>query len=195
MKKHLKAEERKKLICEAAKDVFLQKGFQNTTMEDLMHATGLSKGGLYYHYRNKEAIFFDLLDQGNMKRFKLSSDFYKKHKNLSREDLIVESVLLKMVDQNEYKSLYGMLLIEAKTNKKMESFRQKIVSQSLKSFEHFVNDVGFFELKVFLNEDFMMLIDSFVLASRYLDLKKMYTGQSNLLRNIIRDYLKEHLKN
>ena len=46
----MEADERKKLIRQAAMKVFLDKGFRNTVMNDIMEATGLSRGGLYHHY-------------------------------------------------------------------------------------------------------------------------------------------------
>ncbi|MDU6784451.1 MAG: TetR/AcrR family transcriptional regulator, partial [Peptoniphilus harei] len=47
----LKVGEKRKLeILEAAMKCFLEKGFQNTTMEDVIEKVSLSKGGVYYHY-------------------------------------------------------------------------------------------------------------------------------------------------
>ena len=45
----MEADERKKQIRQAAMKVFLDKGFRNTVMNDIMEATGLSRGGLYHH--------------------------------------------------------------------------------------------------------------------------------------------------
>ncbi|MDU1044507.1 TetR/AcrR family transcriptional regulator, partial [Peptoniphilus rhinitidis] len=41
---------RKKEIREAAKKCFLNKGFQLTTMEDVITEVGMSRGGVYHHY-------------------------------------------------------------------------------------------------------------------------------------------------
>ena len=41
---------RKREIREAAKKCFLNKGFQNTTMEDVITEIGMSRGGVYHHY-------------------------------------------------------------------------------------------------------------------------------------------------
>lgn len=37
--------------------LFGRKGYHATTMADLAHATGLTKGGLYCHFKNKEELF------------------------------------------------------------------------------------------------------------------------------------------
>lgn len=44
-KKRLSFDERKQAIKHAAIRIFVQQGFENTTMEDLIKESGLSKGG------------------------------------------------------------------------------------------------------------------------------------------------------
>ena len=47
-------EERRNEILLGALEVFLQKGYRDTTMEDIIKNTSLSKGGFYHYYKNKE---------------------------------------------------------------------------------------------------------------------------------------------
>lgn len=49
-------EERINEITEAAIDVFLEKGYKNTTMEAIAHKAGVSKGGLYHYFKSKDMI-------------------------------------------------------------------------------------------------------------------------------------------
>ena len=44
-----------RILTEAAR-LFLQKGFEKTSMQDIMDATGLSKGAIYHHFASKEDI-------------------------------------------------------------------------------------------------------------------------------------------
>lgn len=46
---------RQRIIAEAA-PIFNQHGFDGCSMQDLMQATGLEKGGLYRHFANKEEL-------------------------------------------------------------------------------------------------------------------------------------------
>jgi len=46
-------------ILDAAALLFLQKGYQNTTLQDIIDATKLSKGAVYHHFRSKEEIAQD----------------------------------------------------------------------------------------------------------------------------------------
>jgi AcrR family transcriptional regulator len=49
-------ETRIKEITNAAMEVFLEKGYQNATMEEIAKKTGMSKGGLYHHFKSKDII-------------------------------------------------------------------------------------------------------------------------------------------
>ena len=56
-------EERRKEIIEAARRLFLTKGYQATGTADIMNAVGFAKGTLYYHFSSKEEILDALLDE------------------------------------------------------------------------------------------------------------------------------------
>ena len=47
---------RRAAILETAMRVFLRYGFKKTSMDDLARAAGLSRQGLYLHYRTKEEL-------------------------------------------------------------------------------------------------------------------------------------------
>lgn len=46
----------KNKIVSAATQLFFVKGYEQATMQDIMSATGLSKGALYHHFRSKQEI-------------------------------------------------------------------------------------------------------------------------------------------
>lgn len=52
----------KTFIIETAFSLFLNKGYRNTSMSDLVKATKLSKGAFYYHFKNKEKLYMDVID-------------------------------------------------------------------------------------------------------------------------------------
>lgn len=43
-------------ITEAAIDVFLEKGYEGTTMDGIAKKAGVSKGGLYHYFKSKDMI-------------------------------------------------------------------------------------------------------------------------------------------
>jgi AcrR family transcriptional regulator len=48
-------------ILEAAKIVYTDKGYTKSTIDDIVALSGVSKGGIYWHYRGKEEIFLALM--------------------------------------------------------------------------------------------------------------------------------------
>jgi TetR/AcrR family fatty acid metabolism transcriptional regulator len=56
--KQLQSEQTRARITGAAIQLFAKKGFYSTSIADLSQASGLTKGALYHHFENKDAIFF-----------------------------------------------------------------------------------------------------------------------------------------
>ena len=51
-------------VFEIAAEVFHRKGYDNTSMNDIAEAVGLTKAGLYHHVASKERLLFTILDYG-----------------------------------------------------------------------------------------------------------------------------------
>lgn len=51
-----KGKETKAQILDAAIKLFSKKGFSKTSVSELLNETNLTKGGLYWHFENKDAI-------------------------------------------------------------------------------------------------------------------------------------------
>lgn len=58
LKKKAVATSRKDLVAIAI-DCFALHGYQGTTIEMIARAAGMTKGALYYHFRDKEALLFE----------------------------------------------------------------------------------------------------------------------------------------
>ena len=53
---------RKKIIDESLR-LFCVRGYHNTSINDILEATGLTKGGFYGHFRSKEALWYAVYDE------------------------------------------------------------------------------------------------------------------------------------
>jgi AcrR family transcriptional regulator len=53
-----------RLLLEAAQSVFTRLGYQGATLDGIAAAAGFTKGAVYAHFRNKEALFLELLAEG-----------------------------------------------------------------------------------------------------------------------------------
>ncbi|KAA3647283.1 MAG: TetR/AcrR family transcriptional regulator [Chloroflexi bacterium] len=56
------SEERKEQIIDAATHVFARSGYAKARMDDIAKETGVSKGTLYWYFKNKDAILLAILD-------------------------------------------------------------------------------------------------------------------------------------
>lgn len=60
-----KSLQKKNLILEAARDVFVKRGYKAVTMKDIVDACGISRGGLYLYFTNTKELFEAVLEQEN----------------------------------------------------------------------------------------------------------------------------------
>jgi TetR/AcrR family transcriptional regulator, fatty acid metabolism regulator protein len=58
-----RGEARKERILEAALGVFSRRGYRDAAMDDIAGESETSKGGVYFHFPNKQTIFLALLDR------------------------------------------------------------------------------------------------------------------------------------
>ena len=56
-----KSLQKKKYILETARKVFMEKGYKNVTMEDIVEACDISRGGLYLYFNSTAEIFREVL--------------------------------------------------------------------------------------------------------------------------------------
>ena len=56
-------EMRRAEIINAAMLLFMEKGYLNTTTQDIVDKVNISRGLLYYHFKNKEDILYCLVEQ------------------------------------------------------------------------------------------------------------------------------------
>ncbi len=55
--------ELQKIIYENSKELFKEKGYDKTTLAEIIEASGCSKGGFYHYYKSKEDILPQILDE------------------------------------------------------------------------------------------------------------------------------------
>ncbi len=55
------AELRREQLLKAANDLFVKKGYRATTLDEIAQKAGLTKGAIYFHFKNKESILGELV--------------------------------------------------------------------------------------------------------------------------------------
>lgn len=62
MRSRLPAAERRRQLLVVARDIFAERGFHATSMDDVAEAAGVTKPVLYQHFASKRALYTELLD-------------------------------------------------------------------------------------------------------------------------------------
>lgn len=130
----LSFDERKQQIKRTAARIFTEKGFENTTMEDLVKETGLSKGGLYHYYKNTTGILYDIMLDGIVYRNNVIMQSIADGSRWSIE-FLAEEMTKKAVDENELMPVYVELLLAKKRNSRLEEVYKQLERTTFESFE------------------------------------------------------------
>lgn len=56
-----KSIQKRQLILETARKIFMEKGYKDVTMKDIVEACGISRGGLYLYFESTKEIFLEVL--------------------------------------------------------------------------------------------------------------------------------------
>ena len=83
---------RVKQIQEAAKDLFLKKGYQGSTIEEIAELAELSKGTIYLYFKNKDDLYVSLLLSG-IEKLRLKLLEFEKKLNLGKYKNSLEFIM------------------------------------------------------------------------------------------------------
>ena len=131
-------------IMDAAMILFMEKGYTNTTTQDIVDKVNISRGLLYYHFKNKEDILYCLVEQYSDRILKdIYIIVYDEDKTaiekirsfidvtiISSENISAEgTVLQKTVDLEE--NHYIIDKLSHKLVEKLTIYFEKIISQGI----------------------------------------------------------------
>lgn len=191
-KMKMEADERKKQIRQAAMKVFLDKGFRNTVMNDIMEATGLSRGGLYHHYGSTYEILYDIMVEGNKYREKIIYDEMNKTSQ-DFSEVLSEIILEKMLYQSDYVSIYVMFLQELNHDDKLKDLYEKLKKSSSDSILMLFDEDVRGELSEAI-ELITDLINTFILGCEVLNARENFVNNKLALKKMIGIILDNYAK-
>ncbi|HAP4096528.1 TPA: TetR/AcrR family transcriptional regulator [Enterococcus faecalis] len=188
IRKRLSEKERKQQIQLAAKEVFLDKGFNDTTMDDIVKTSGMSTGGVYHYYKNKFDILYDIMEEGIEYRMEKN-----KIGDLERSDTIdfVCQILVdRVVDENEFKSLYAMFLKMKLKDSKISEMYNKLKPFNTKMLSSLFDEQD--TVKKIFEDDFLLsFINSLIMGYETLGEKETFIQNKEMIKNMVKLYLEE----
>ncbi|MFN3337414.1 MAG: TetR/AcrR family transcriptional regulator [Thermomicrobium sp.] len=107
----LRARERRERILDAALQVFTRRGYREATMDDVAVAAQTSKGGVYFHFPGKEALFLALLDRSAELLLRRTNEALAAAPDPARKLDAALDVILRLF--SEHRPLARLFLVEA----------------------------------------------------------------------------------
>jgi AcrR family transcriptional regulator len=102
---------RRQRLLAAALEVFSQQGYSDTIVDDIARASQTSKGGLYFHFPSKQALFVALLDEASAALLsRVERAMAAEHDPLVRGEAALREVLAAF---GEHRLLARLMLVEA----------------------------------------------------------------------------------
>lgn len=80
------AEQTREALLDAAEAIFIEKGVARTTLEEICRAAGLTRGALYWHFRNKADVLTALIERVELPLDSLLAEIAEA--DASRRDLL-----------------------------------------------------------------------------------------------------------
>jgi len=103
-----KAAATKERVLEAAEQVFAEKGFHETAMDEIVTVSGASKGSIYFHFPSKENLFLAVMEQlGRRLIQRVEREVAQVEAPAERLDVALETALRTLT---RHKSLAKLLL-------------------------------------------------------------------------------------
>ncbi|MCC7367600.1 MAG: TetR/AcrR family transcriptional regulator [Chloroflexi bacterium] len=103
---------RQERILDAALDVFAEQGYQQATVDDIASSAQTSKGGIYFHFPGKDAIFLALLDRSAKQLLARVGERVARESDPIRK---VDAALLTLAQTfGAHRSLARLFLVEAR---------------------------------------------------------------------------------
>lgn len=160
---------RKKEILDAAKKVFLQKGFADTVMEDIISETSLSRGGVYYHYKNKVEILHDLMREGMAYRVGKINEFLTDCSGEFDDNTVAQMIVDKVLDENDLMSVYTIYLQAQKNSKELRDLFPILMEESFETVYMGVKGAKKSDCRYLTNDFLIFFMNTVILGCEIMD--------------------------
>lgn len=135
-------EKKRQELLQSAMECFGEKGYHESTIDDIVAHSGMSKGAVYNYFKTKEEIYLTLLDRGIEKSYSdLTNSLSKENSATAKLRKVIES--FKNIDyyNNEKKMNWGSVQLEFWVNASRYDELRVLLRQYDERFVQLVVDV------------------------------------------------------
>ena len=179
---------RKKEIREAAKKCFLNKGFQLTTMEDVITEVGMSRGGVYHHYASTNEMLKDLMLDGNDYRNNLINEYLKNNRGKDKYQQMGDILVDKSLADTELMRLYTLLLQAKKYNQDLEKLYQELKLNTTNELSLIAKQLGI-QADIFGDGFLVNYINGLILSSEVLCARNSFSQHKKYIKETMVNYI------
>ena len=179
---------RKKEIREAAKKCFLNKGFQLTTMEDVITEVGMSRGGVYHHYASTNEMLKDLMLDGNDYRNNLINEYLKNNRGKDKYQQMGDILVDKSLADTELMRLYTLLLQAKKYNQDLEKLYQELKLNTTNERSLIAKQLGI-KADIFGDGFLVNYINGLILSSEVLCARNSFSQHKKYIKETMVNYI------
>ncbi|MEG1481764.1 TetR/AcrR family transcriptional regulator [Clostridium sp.] len=126
-------------IISVSSKLFLEKGFEKTSMQDIASTAGISKGAIYHHFNSKTEIISAVMENQKDTIAKSLDSWLDESTSLTgREKLI--SILEKNIESQEAHYLDNALKTQVKSSEFIVSYMQNCINESAPIFSKIIKE-------------------------------------------------------
>lgn len=98
-------------ILDAAEDVFNESGYSNTTLNEIAEAAGVTRGAIYWHFKNKEDLFQAMCLRIRVPMDALIEGIVEKGVNdpIAQLSRTHETIMLEVINNPHYRKVLNIL--------------------------------------------------------------------------------------
>lgn len=115
-------------IITIASKLFLEKGFDKTSMQDIAESAGISKGAIYHHFKSKEEIINAVTESQTQANQSMITDWLSEIEDMTGRERLI-AMLERNIDSQEAHYLDEVMSVRMKSAEFVLSYMQNCVNQ------------------------------------------------------------------
>ncbi len=98
-------EEKIAAILDASAHCFAEKGYNDTTVDDIAKASGTSKGSIYLYFSSKEEIFYRLNERRTEKFFEIKKQLVEQNSASAKFEYLFRHLLSGTIEKEDFNTI------------------------------------------------------------------------------------------
>lgn len=158
-------------ILKSAYHLFATKGYETTSMQDIVKAAKTTKGGLYHHFKSKEELLFESIKH-NLVNQESEFNLIIKQKDTKKKLILMGEQLIKVHSSNkDFNNMFLEVLMQSRKNTIIAKDVKKIKECKLQFLQSIIQDDFPTNIRKEVAEKMFFVLDSIAM---HLSLNESY---------------------